>query len=621
MIFPKRRNCGLYVFLALLITAPNSWAEYDKPVYAFAMHGEPQYGPAFDHFDYVNPDAPKGGEARFAALGSFDSFNPFIIKGQPAAGLNYLGSGFFFESLMTQSDDEPFTEYGLIAETIEVPADRSYVIFTLRPEARFHDGSPITVEDVMFSFETLTTKGHPLYRLYYANVAKVEKLGERQVKFSFSKGENLELPLILGQLPVLSKSYWQNHDFEATILEPPVGSGPYRVERFEPGRFIVYKRDENYWGKDLPVNRGLYNFDRMRYDYYRDETVALEAFKAGAYDIRAENTAKSWATGYDIPAVAKGLLIKAEIPHQRTEGMQGYVYNLRRPLFQDRRVRQALAYAFDFEWSNRNLFYSQYKRTKSYFDNSELASSGLPSPEELAILEPLRDQIPEEVFTQTYQPPVTEDTKQQRDNLRKALELLQQAGWIFKDRKLVRAETGEPFKFEILLVQPGFERITLPFVQNLERLGIEASVRTVDSAQYINRVNDFDFDMIVSSWGQSQSPGNEQREFWGSAAADHTGSRNLTGLKDSAVDALVELVIAAPDRESLVTRVHALDRVLLWHYLVIPHWHIPYDRIAYWNKFGQPAVIPINGAVTSAWWIDAAKAAALKQGEVLSKGN
>ena len=621
MIFPKRRWRGLLVFFALLFTTHNLWAEYDKPVHAFAMHGEPQYSADFHHFDYVNPNAPRGGETRFAAIGSFDSFNPFIIKGQPAAGLSYLGSGFFFESLMTQSDDEPFTEYGLIAETIEVPEDRSYVIFTLRPEARFHDGSPITVEDVIFSFEVLTTQGHPLYRLYYANVAKVEKLSERSVKFSFSEGENLELPLILGQLPVLSKAYWQDRDFSATTLEPPVGSGPYRIEHFEPGRFIVYKRDENYWGKDLAVNRGLYNFDTMRYDYYRDQTVALEAFKAGAYDIRAENTAKSWATGYDIPALAKGLLIKSEIPHQRTQGMQGYAYNLRRPLFQDARVRQALAYAFDFEWSNRNLFYGQYTRTKSYFDNSELASTGLPSPKELAVLEPFREKLPNEVFTQTYQPPVSGDAKQQRENLRKALELLQQAGWTFKDRKLVKVETGQPFKFEILLVDPGFERITLPFVRSLERLGIEASVRTVDSAQYINRINDFDFDMIVGSWAQSQSPGNEQREFWGSAAADHPGSRNLTGIKDPVVDALVELVISASDRKSLVTRVRALDRVLLWHYLVIPHWHIAYDRIAYWNKFGQPSVIPANGAVTSAWWIDPDKAAALERGEVLSKKN
>ncbi len=578
------------------------------PMHGIALYGQPKYGPDFRHFDYVNPKAPKGGEARFAAIGGFDTFNPFNIKGQAAAGIDQL-----FETLLVSSADEPFSEYGLIAESVEVPEDRGSVTFDLRPQAKFHDGTPITADDVLFSFETLKNKGSPLYRFYYANVAKVEKLGERQVKFTFTSGQNRELPLIVGQMPVLSKKYWQDRDFGATTLDVPVGSGPYRIERFEPGRFIVYKRDEHYWGKGLPVNQGRNNIDRLRYDYYRDATVALEAFKAGSYDLRVENIAKQWATGYDFPALTKGLVKKETFAHQRPSGMQGFAFNLRRPLFQDPRVRQALAYAFDFEWSNRNLFYGQYTRTRSYFDNSELAAQGLPSPEELAVLEPLRKDLPSEVFTSAYEPPTAGDDTQLRANFQKALQLLQKAGWEFRDRKLVNAKTGEPFRFELLIAEPTWERIALPFARNLERLGIEMSVRTVDSAQYENRERSFDFDMIVNVWGQSLSPGNEQREYWSSAAADQPGSRNLVGLKSPAIDRLVDQVIAAPDRASLVTRVRALDRALQWSYLVIPHWHIPYDRLVFWDKFGRPAVTPSQGVQLDTWWIDPTKDTALGQ--------
>ncbi|MDS4070621.1 MAG: extracellular solute-binding protein [Candidatus Competibacter sp.] len=593
---------GLVAGLLGLVCALSATMAIGAPVHGIALHGQPKYGPDFEHFDYVDPNAPKGGEARFAAIGGFDTFNPFNIKGQAAAGIGQL-----FETLLTGGADEPFSEYGLIAESVEVPDDRGSVTFNLRPQAKFHDGTPITADDVLFSFETLKTKGTPLYRFYYTNVAKVEKLGERQVKFTFSPGENRELPLIVGQMPVLSRKYWQDRDFGATTLEVPVGSGPYRIERFEPGRFIVYRRDENYWGKDLPVNRGFNNIDRLRYDYYRDVTVALEAFKSGAYDLRMENSAKQWATGYDFPALEKGLVKKETFSRQMPAGMQGFAFNLRRPLFQDPRVRQALAYAFDFEWSNRNLFYGQYTRTRSYFDNSELAARGLPSPEELAVLEPLRKELPPEVFTMAYQPPAAGDDAQLRANFQKALQLLQEAGWVFRDRKLVNAKTGEPFRFELLITEPTWERIALPFARNLERLGIEMSVRTVDSAQYENRERSFDFDMIVNVWGQSLSPGNEQREFWSSAAADQPGSRNLVGLKNPAIDKLVDQVIAAPDRASLVTRVRALDRALQWSFLVIPHWHIPYDRIAFWDKFGYPAVTPLQGVQLNAWWIDPAR--------------
>lgn len=603
---------GLLIILAAVMVAANSVSA--RPMHGVAMYGEPKYDSDFQHFAYANPEAPTGGTARFAQIGSFDSLNPFIIKGQPAVGL-----GLLFETLATSSADEAFSQYGLIAETIDIPDDRSSVTYDLRPEARFHDGSPITADDVIFSYEILKSKGSPFYRFYYANVAKVEKLGKRRVKFSFAQGENRELPLIMGQLPVLSKAYWEDRDFEAATLAKPVGSGPYRIARFEPGRFIIYERDPDYWGQHLPVNQGFYNFGYLRYDYYRDTTVALEAFKAGAYDIRIENTAKLWATGYASPALKQGLIEKTELPNQMPSGMQGFAYNIRRPLFQDPRVREALSYAFDFEWTNRNLFYDQYKRTRSYFDNSELASRGLPSTAEMKILNPLRNEIPEEVFSQPFQPPVAGDSRKLRQNLLKALDLLQQAGWTFRDHKLVHGETGRPFRFEILLGAPTWERIALAFVRNLERLGIEARVRTVDSAQYENRIRNFNFDMVVQSWGQSLSPGNEQREYWGSEAANLPGSRNLVGIKDPAIDKLIELVIAAPNRDALITRVHALDRVLLWNHFVIPHWHIPYDRIAYWDKFGRPGVIPIRGAELLTWWIDADRAAALQRQRTASR--
>ena len=602
--FFRRLTAGLAGLVSMLVATVGLGA----PVHGIALHGQPKYGPDFPHFDYVNPNAPKGGEARFAAIGGFDTFNPFNIKGEAAAGIGQL-----FETLLMSSADEPFSEYGLIAESVDVAEDRGSVTFAIRPQAKFHDGGPITADDVLFSFETLKTKGSPFFRLYYANVAKAEKMGERQVKFTFAPGENRELPLIMGQMPVLAKKYWENRDFAATTLDVPVGSGPYRVERFEAGRFIVYQRDGNYWGKDLPVNRGLHNIDRLRYDYYRDVVVALEAFKAGAYDLRLENSAKQWATGYDFPALTKGLVKKETFSRQMPAGMQGFAFNLRRPLFQDPRVRQALGYAFDFEWSNRNLFYNQYTRTRSYFDNSELAARGLPSPEELALLEPLRKELPPEVFTTVYEPPVANDDAQLRANMQKALQLLQGAGWTFRDRKLVNAKTGEPFRFELLIAEPTWERIGLPFARNLERLGIEMSVRSVDSAQYENRLRAFDFDVVVNVWGQSLSPGNEQREFWSSAAADQPGSRNLVGLKNPAVDRLVDQVIAAPDRPSLVTRVRALDRALQWNFLVIPHWHIPYDRVAFWDKFGYPAVTPLQGVQLDTWWIDPAKDAALAE--------
>jgi microcin C transport system substrate-binding protein len=585
-------------FLMLLSTLFPGPADAASPSHGLAMHGDLKYGPDFEHLDYADPSAPKGGTLRLAAIGTFDSLNPFILKGMAPAGI-----GWTFDTLMTKSDDEPFSAYGLVAERIETPPDRSWVAFTLRPEARFHDGSPITVEDVIFSFETLRAKGHPFYRSYYASVEKVQQAGERRVRFDFAPGENRELPLILGELPILSKRYWSGREFDKTTLEPPLGSGPYRVLKVEPGRSISYERVADYWAKDLPINRGRFNFDIIRYDYYRDATVALQALKAGEYDLRQENVSKNWATAYDTPAVAEGRLIKEEIRHRQPTGMQGFLFNTRRPVFRDPRVRRALAYAFDYEWTNKNLFYGAYTRTKSYFSNSELAARGLPTDGELAVLEPFREQLPSEVFTKPYEPPASDGSGNIRRNLRSALRLLKQAGWEVRDGRLVNTATGAPMRFEILLVQPDFERVVLPFVRNLERLGIEAKVRTVDATQYQNRLDEFDFDLIVHSIGQSLSPGNEQRDFWLSKNADIPGSRNLAGVKDPVVDALVEQVISAPDRKSLVDRTRALDRVLLWGHYVIPQWHIRSWRVAHWNKLGRPAVSPKYDLGLDTWWI------------------
>ena len=583
-----------------------------RPAHGLAMHGDLKYGPGFKNFDYVNPSAPKGGTVRFADTGTYDNLNPFILKGVIAAG-----AGRVFDRLATVSRDEPFSQYGLVAKTIETPPDRSWVIFTLRPEARFHDGRPITADDVIFSFNALIKKGHPFYRFYFGSVAKVERLGRLRVKFTFKKGDNRELPLILGELPLLPAHYWEGKDFAKTTLSPPLGSGPYRIKDLEPGRSITYARVKDYWGADLPVNKGQNNFDVIHYDYYRDSTVAIEALKKGEFDIREENFSKAWATAYDSPAIRADLLIKKLFPNQRSTGMQGFVFNTRRAIFADRRVRWALAHAFDFRWSNRNLFYGAYTRTTSYFSNSELASRGLPSGAELAVLAPYRGRVPGEVFTKQYLPPVAGTNRRLRVNLLKALKILQEAGWVVRQGKLINAETNQQMRFEVLLVSPAFERIVGPFIYNLRRLGIEARMRTVDTSQYQNRVRAFDFDMIVGSWGQSLSPDNEQRSYWNSRNADLDGGRNYAGIKDPVVDELVEKLIAAPDRKGRVARTRALDRVLLWGHYVIPQWHIRADRFAFWDKFGRPDKIPLRGADIGTWWLDGEKAAAIKA----AKGN
>ena len=592
---------AISALLATLVVLWITTAQAQQPQHGIAMHGDPKYGPGFAHLDYVNPNAPKGGVFKFGVTGSFNSLNPFIIKGSPAPGRHLL-----FESLLKRNWDEAFSLYGLIAESIQVPENRSWVIFTLRPEARFHDGTQITVEDVIFSIETLREKGRPNHRRYYSNVVNIEQPGPRQIKFTFSQEpgqeRDRELPLIMGLMPILSKTYYTKTDITKTTLEPPMGSGPYRIGRVDPGRSISYVRVPDYWGRDLAINRGQNNFDEIRYDYFRDSNVAYEAFNAGEYDVRRETDPTRWANSAKLPAIMDGRITTAELENGRPAGMHALALNTRRWFFSDRKVRQALAYALDFEWMNKTLFHGVYKRTNSYFVNSELAAKGLPGPDELAALEPHRGRVPNEVFTKVYEPPSTDGSGNIRRNLQTARDLLTEAGWKIVDNRLIHGQTGRRMSFEILLVNSGNERVVLPFVRNLERLGVEARVRTVDSAQYQARVEDYDFDMAVRTWRVTLSPGNEQNFYWGSKSADTPGTRNLPGVKDPVVDALIAQIVAAPDRKSLVARTRALDRVLLSGHYVIPLFYRPSDWVAYRATLDRPNVTPIYGYVTEAWW-------------------
>ncbi|KEI71800.1 extracellular solute-binding protein [Endozoicomonas elysicola] len=567
------------------------------------LHGDAKYGQpgtTFTHFDYVNPDAPKGGSVRMAASGTFDSLNPYTNKGTPVTGI-----GLVYDTLMTQSRDEPFSLYPLIAESAEKAADNSSITFNLNPRARFHDGKAITANDVKYTFELLTQKGHPFYRSYYSDVESVTALSDSRVRFNFKHSNNPELPFILSELPVLPKHHWEleENDFSSASLKPPLGSGPYQVMNVDGGRSITYHRVKDYWAQDLPVNVGRYNFDEISYDYYRDEHVALQALKAGEYDLRYENVAKNWATAYDVPAVHRGDLILATIPTRNPAPIQGFAFNLRRDSFQDPLVRRAIGYALDFEWLNRNLFHNSYMRSRSYFGNSGMEASGIPEGEELKLLQPWRSQLPEKLFTEPYTLPVTDGSGNIRPQLQKALTLLKSAGWSLNKNKLVSSQ-GQPLKIELLIAQPSLERVALPFKKNLEQMGIELNIRTVDLSQYINRIRDFDYDMIVVGYGQSASPGNEQTGFWGSKAADTKGSRNYMGIQSPVVDAMIDNVINAGSREELTTAVKALDRVLLWGEYLIPQWYYPYDRIAHSSRLLRPETDPLYSTDIYTWWID-----------------
>ena len=586
--------------------------------HGLSLFGQLKYSQGFKHFDYVNPAAPQGGTVRQSGFGTFDNFNTVVagVKGNMA-----MGSELSTETLMTSALDEVSTEYGLLAEAVSFPENYASVTYRLRANARWHDGEPVTADDVIFSFDTFKANS-PFYGAYYRHVTKVAKTGERDITFTFDGPGNRELPQIVGQLPVLPKHWWQGtdpsgkkRDVTATTLEPPLGSGPYKVKEFAPGRSIVYERFADYWGKDLNVNIGTQNFAQVRYEYFRDGTVALEAFKGDQVDWRTENSAKNWATAYDFPAVRDKKIVKEEFPIRNSGGMQAFAFNIRRDKFKDPRVRRAFNFAFDFDEMNKQLFFGQYKRIASYFEGTELASSGLPQGKELEILQTVKDKVPAEVFTAAYSNPTGGDQQALRNNLRAALKLFRDAGYEIKNTKLVNAKTGEPFRVELLVQEPSFERIMLFYKPSLERIGIAVTVRTVDSSQYESRLRQWDYDIITASWGQSLSPGNEQRGFWGSQAADIPGSRNLVGIKNPAIDTLIERVIFTKDRDDLVAATKALDRVLLWNHYVVPQWTYGKQRTARWDRFGHPETMPIYGAAAfpTIWWWDAEKAAKVPQ--------
>ena len=583
--------------------------------HALSLLGEPKYPAGFPHFDYARPDAPKGGQVRLGVQGTFDNFNLFTagVRGELESGVGTL----LHDTLMVPSQDEASTEYGLIAEAVTFPEDRSSVTYRLNPAARFSDGRPITQADVIFSFETLKATS-PFYAFYYHNVVKAEPTGERAVTFTFSEKGNRELPQIVGQIPVLPKHWWTGtgpngapRSPTETTLEPPVGSGPYRIKAFEAGRYALYELNPDFWARDLNVARGHNNFREIRYEYYRDGTVLLEAFKGDRTDYRSENSARQWATSYDFPAVTEKRVIREEFPIRNMGVMQAFAFNLRRPRFTDARVRRAFNLAFDFEDTNRSLFYGLYERIDSYFYGTDLASSGLPQGRELKLLEGLRDKIPASVFTTPYKNPVNGSNDAVRANLREAIRLLGEAGYELKGRQLVAKAGGEPFRAEMLGYDGSAERYVLPYRQALERIGIAIDLRIVDAAQYQNRLRSFDFDIVTQLWPQSLSPGNEQRDFFGSAAADRQGSRNVGGIKDPAVDALIDTIIFATDREELVAATRALDRVLLAHDYVVPQWSSRVTRTARWDRFGHPDKLPELGGsgFPTIWWWDEAKVA------------
>lgn len=612
--------------------------------HALSLVGQPQFPADFKHFDWVNPDAPRGGILRQAALGGFDSLNGFTIKGNPAGGL-----GLLYDTLMASSPDEPSAEYGLIAEWVSYPPDYSAATFKLRDIARFNDGTQIMPEDVIFSLDALKAVS-PRYAFYYKNVVKAEKTGEREVTFIFDTKGNRELPQIVGQIPVLPKHFWEAkgangepRDLARSSLEIPLGSGPYRVKSVDANRAISFERVADYWAKDLPVMVGQNNFDEIRFLYFRDLVPAFEAFKSGQIDIWQESRASAWATQYSFDAVNKGLIRKETLPHKRVAPMQAFAFNTRRSQFQDPRVRQAFNYAFNFEEANRTLFYGSYIRVGSYFDNSELKATGLPQGRELEILDEVRSEVPAEVFTTEWKNPVNVEPGDFRKHLMEAAKLLDAAGWKVREEtvedagcgflcrtltaiglrsaateRVLRNDKGEVLSAEFLLLEPSFERIVLPYADNLRKLGIKASVRLVDSSQFKRREDTHDYDIIIDTFGQSLSPGNEQRDLWGSATADREGTRNTIGIKNPAIDKLIDKIVYAKDREELVAATRALDRVLLWNHYVVPQWHYPFERLASWDIFGRPEKLPSQDPTSfQSWWIDAAKqkAVAIARGQ------
>ncbi|MBM3491434.1 MAG: ABC transporter substrate-binding protein [Alphaproteobacteria bacterium] len=600
---------------AIVLSLLASPAAAEEARHGFAVLGALKYPAGFAHFDYVDPAAPKGGSVTLWFEGSFDSLNPFVLRGVPAAGSNPFlpgGSLLTFESLMAGADDEPDSYYGLVAESVELPADRRSITFALRPQARFHDGSAIRAEDVAFSFDTLKREGYPIYRVLLQDVLEAQVQPGNRVRFVFREGAQLrDLPGNVATLPILSKTWHSKHPFAAASLDAPLASGAYRVAKVQAGRSIEYERVRDHWARDLPVSRGRQNFDRIRYDYFRDRDIGLEALFAGKLDFREEFTARDWATKYDVPAVRQGHVKRETLPDETPSGTQAWLFNTRRAKFADRRVRQALGLVFDFEWTNRTLFYGLYKRSRSVFENSELAASGPPEPAELALLAPFRDSLPPEALERPYLPSATDGSGELRAQVRAATQLLAEAGWTIRNGKL-RNRADEPFEIEFLSDLKGFERIVLPYTRNLERLGIAARFRLVETAQYQNRIKSFDFDIITQRFGGSLTPGVALRDRWAGAAADIEGSSNYAGLKNPAVDALIERLIAAGNRTDLKAAARALDRAVMWQHVMVPQWYKGSHSIAYWDIFGRPASKPKYAlGFIDTWWIDRAKAAGM----------
>ena len=573
-----------------------------EPTYALSLIGPPQLPPDFTHLPDANPDAPKGGAVNLAAIGSFDSLNPWIVRGSPAGSIGQV-----WETLMVPNPDEAETEYAHLAQSVDVAADHLSATFVLRSNAHFSDGTPVLASDVVWTFNTLRDKGRPILRSYWGDVSDVVAMDPHTVVFHFKTADNRELPNILGQVPVLPEHWWKGRDFSAPLTDAPVGSGPYLVDHVDPGRTITYKRDPNWWAATMPTGRGRNNFDTMRYEYFRDPTVAFEAFKAGQIDFRRENISKNWATAYDFPAIANGTVKKEVLPMHIPTGMQAYAMNTRRAMFADPRTRQAMDELFDFQWLNKTLFYGLYDRTESYFSNSDFASSGIPEGAELALLEPFRDKLPPELFTTPFKLPVTDGSGNNRDGVRRAYDLLKAAGWALKDHKMVNA-AGQPLSFEILMYEPASERVALPYAQWLGRLGIDAHIRTVDPAQFQKRMDDLDFDMAEALIPESESLGNEQIDFWSCSSANQPGTQNVAGVCNPVVDAMVAKVVAASNHADLVTAAHALDRVLLADWYMVPQWHLDQVWVAYWNRFGHPDHVPRTGLDFATWWVDPALA-------------
>ncbi len=578
-----------------------STAGMAEPRHGIAMHGDPLHGPDFQHFSYANPDAPKGGDLRLAAIGSFDSLNPLIIKGVSGGGVR----DYVFESLMARAYDEPFSLYGLLAETVETPDDRSWVEFKLRGEAQFSDGTPVTVDDVVFSLETLRDKGRPNHKYYYSKVAEIVRPDAQTVRFVFGPDGDREMPLIMGLMPIIPKHIYETRAFDETSLVPPVGSGPYVITEVEAGARLVYSRSPDYWGKDLPVNRGHYNFDRLIYEYFRDANASFEAFKAGLYDIRPEDDPTRWATGFDIPAVQDGRITLQSFNKETPSGMRALVYNTRRGVFSDPAVRSALGMVFDFEWVNKNFYYSAYQRTQSFYDGSELASTARPASDaERALLAAFPGAVSEGVLENGFVAPVSDGTDRNRRNRRLAIKTLETSGWSISDGVMVNTETGSPLTFEITVATPEDQRLALNFSDALKSIGVEGNVRYVDSSQYQQLRQTYDFDMIFNFWYASLSPGNEQSFYWGMEAADQDGTRNYMGVKEPAVDGMIEAMVAARDRSDFVAAVRALDRVLLSGDYVIPLFYQPDQWVAHWARLKHPEKTSLYGYKVNTWWAE-----------------